>query len=327
MSQGIETRHKRDCRSRSGGRCNCTPSYRASVWSTRDRKLIRKTFPTIAAAKSWWNDAQHDLRRGRLRVPVPTTVREAAEEWLAGARTGAVGDRSGRPYKPSTLRGYEQALRDRVLPALGDWKLSELRRTDVQALVDRLAGEGLSAGTIRNQLDPLRAIYRRAINRELVAVNPTTGLELPAARPGRDRIADQVEAAKLLDALPAGERALWATAFYTGLRRGELMALRWSDVDLGRSEIRVERSWDPAVGPIEPKSETSTRTLPLLAVLRDYLDQHKLATGRAALTWSSAARRRTRSCPRLSALAPARHGRLRTAIRSACTSAVTPSPA
>ena len=58
------------------------------------------------------------------------------------------------------------------------------------------------------------------------------------------------------------------------------MGLRWSDVDLGSSEIRVERSWDQAEGPVEPKSETSTRTLPLLAVLRDYLDEHKLATGR-----------------------------------------------
>ena len=51
-------------------------------------------------------------------------------------------------------------------------------------------------------------------------------------------------------------------------------------MDLGRSEIRVERSWDPNAGPTEPKSETGVRTLPLLAVLRDYLDQHKLGTGR-----------------------------------------------
>jgi integrase len=75
--------------------------------------------------------------------------------------------------------------------------------------------------------------------------------------------------------------ALPLTEPLAGLRRGELMALRWSDVDLGRSEIRVERSWDQAEGPVEPKSETSTRTLPLLAVLRDYLDEHKLATGRS----------------------------------------------
>lgn len=58
-------------------------------------------------------------------------------------------------------------------------------------------------------------------------------------------------------------------ALYAGLRRGELRALRWSDFDLGRSEIRVQRAWD-VEGAIDPKSEASSRTLPLLAVLRDH---------------------------------------------------------
>ena len=73
---------------------------------------------------------------------------------------------------------------------------------------------------------PLRAIFRRAVSRGEVAVNPTTGLELPAVRGRRDRIASPEEAAALLAALPEEERPLWATALYAGLRRGELMALR-----------------------------------------------------------------------------------------------------
>lgn len=223
---------------------------------------------------------QRELRQGKLRPPSSLSIRQAAEEWLAGVEAGAIGDRSGRPFKPSTLRGYRQALRDRILPALGDYRLSDLRRMDCQALVDAMAAEGFAPATIHNALDPLRAIYRRAIQREQVAVNPTTGLELPPSRTSRDRIADPTEAAALLAALPAGERALWATAFYAGLRRGELAALRWADIDLGRSEIRVERSWDRVAGPIAPKSEQSIRTLPLVGVLRDHLDEHKLATGR-----------------------------------------------
>jgi integrase len=57
-----------------------------------------------------------------------------------------------------------------------------------------------------------------------VAVNPTSGLELPAARGGRDRIAPPAEAAELIAALLPRDRALWATAMYAGLRRGELIA-------------------------------------------------------------------------------------------------------
>lgn len=98
----------------------------------------------------------------------------------------------------------------------------------------------------------------------------------------RDRIADPGEADLLLAALPENDRALWATALYAGLRRGELMALRWEDVDLAAGVIRVERSWDVRAGLIEPKSKAGRRKVPIAAVLRDCLDEHKLATERGA---------------------------------------------
>ncbi len=62
------------------------------------------------------------------------------------------------------------------------------------------------------------------------------------------------------------------------MRRGELQALRSSDIDLGRSEITVERSWDQYEGPIAPKSKAGIRTVPILAVLRDHLDARALGT-------------------------------------------------
>jgi integrase len=68
----------------------------------------------------------------------------------------------------------------------------------------------------------------------------------------------------------------------TGLRRGELQALRWEDVDLPTGVIPVERSWDPKEGPIETKSRAGRRAVPIAAVLRDFLVEHKLASGRHA---------------------------------------------
>lgn len=273
---GITTRHRKPCRSREGGRCSCRPSYEAWVFSKRDGRKIRRTFSDLAEAKSWRSDAQGAVRKRTMRAPSKTTLEEAGKVWLAGARRGEIRNRSGDRYKPSAIRGYEQGLRLRVYPALGGVRVAELRRSDLQAFVERLMAKELDPSTIQVTLMPLRAIYRRAIARGEVEVNPTTGLELPAVRSKRDRIASPEEAAALIGALPAQDRALWATAMYAGLRRGELMALGWEHVDLAQGVIRVERSWDDKEGFVEPKSRVGRRTVPIPSVLRSYLAEHRL---------------------------------------------------
>jgi len=217
-----------------------------------------------------------------MRAPSAGTLQDAAEAWILGAREGTIRTRSGDRYKPSALRGYEASLRNRILPELGAARLSDVRRTDVQDLVDRLLAEGFDASTIRNTVMPLRAIFRRSVARGDVAVNPTAGLELPAVRGKRDRIVSPAQAAELLAVLPDEDRALWASALYAGLRRGELMALSWRDVDLPAGVIRVERSWDAKNRVIvSPKSRAGYRKVPIAGVLRDFLIEHKLRSGRS----------------------------------------------
>jgi integrase len=279
---GITVRHSRGCGSRAGGRCSCSPAFQAQTWSPRDQKVIRKTFRTISAAKAWRQDASVALRKRTMRAPTQTTVRMAWAAWLKGAQEGWVRTRSGDPYKPSALRSYEHGMRKRVLPEIGGVRLSDVTRVDLQDLADRWLSHGLDPSTIRNTLMPLRALFRRALSRGEIAVNPTAGLELPAVRGRRDRIATPEEAAALIVAAPEGDRALWATAFYTGLRRGELMALRWEDFDLEVGLIRVERAWDMREGLIEPKSRAGTRTVPIAAILREHLVAHALRSGRRA---------------------------------------------
>lgn len=144
-----------------------------------------------------------------------------------------------------------------------------------QDLVDGLIADGLNASTVVVTLLPLRAIYKRAMARGEVAVNPTTGLQMPAVRGGRDRIASPEEGRKLIEALAKRDRALWATAMYAGLRRGELMALRVEDVDLAAGLIHVRRGWDYKEGEIATKSGKDRR-VPIMGELRDYLDEHLL---------------------------------------------------
>jgi integrase len=150
----------------------------------------------------------------------------------------------------------------------------------VQELADRLMAEGHTASTIRNALMPLRALYRWHLARGDVAVNPTSGVELPAVRGKPSRIASPDEATQLIAALPVGERAVWATAFYAGLRMGELLALRWEDVNLAEGTIYVQRSWDAREGIVEPKSRAGRRRVPVAAVLRDFLVEHRMRQDR-----------------------------------------------
>src|SRR5439155_12480379 len=97
----------------------------------------------------------------------------------------------------------------------------------------------------------------------------------PANRRARDRVVAPAEADALLAALADRDRALWASAIYAGLRRGELQALRWSEVDLEGGIISIEHGWDRRAGLIEPKSIASERRVPIARVLRSQLLAHR----------------------------------------------------
>lgn len=267
--QGIERRE------RSGGRV----VYCAIAYDAQTGRKLSKTFDTITAAKRWRTDALAALRAGSLSAERGPTLRDEAERWLQAARDGHIRNRSGDPYKPSAIRGYEQNLRIRVLPRLGDERLSDLRHRDLQSLVDDLVAGGASASNVTTTITPLRAIFRRALSRGVVQANPTRGLELPAVRSAPRRYCSPERAQALLAALGPEDRALWATAFYAGLRRGELAALRWEDVNLADGVIHVRRGWDHVEGEIEPKSRQGKRKVPVPVILRDYLVEHRMRCG------------------------------------------------
>jgi integrase len=279
----IDIVHQRKCGQRAGGRCNCAPSYRVQLWDPRARKLHRKTFRVKAEAVTWRDDMKIAIRHGKVRPQIRTSVSQAASALVAGMADGTILDRKGAPYKPSTRRSYEQAINGYLkADPLASLALTDVRRADVQDYVDRLREQGLSPSTIANKLDPVRVIFRRALRRDEIAVDPTVELELPAIRGRRERIAGRAEAAALIDALPESERALWATALYAGLRRGELRAMRWSDIDLATEPavIHVRRTWDDAEGEVDVKTEAGFRSVPLTGRLCALVVEHGLATRR-----------------------------------------------
>jgi integrase len=280
MSTGIRKLHSKGCPGRGDGRCRCGAGWEASVFSKRDGKKIRKTFANKAEAKTWRDDANALLAKGGLRAPKPITLAQAWEAWHEGAINGTIRNRSGDRYKPSAIRGYNQGMRLRVLPEFGSVRLSDLDRIDLQRFVYKLLEDGLAPSTIDVTLLPVRAIYRHALERGEVVANPCDKLSMPRSDRRRDRIADPMEGANLITAVPLEDRPLWAAAMYAGLRRGELQALRARDVDVAGGVIHVERGWDYKEGAIELKSNAGRRRVPIAAILRDHLLEHRLREDR-----------------------------------------------
>jgi integrase len=218
--------------------------FQAQVWDAKAGKRISRTFPTRSAAKRWRSDASSALRAGELSAGRGPLLDDALDEWLDGLRAGHVTNRSGDPYKPGTVRSYEKELRLRVRPVLGRVRVAEVSAQGVQRLVDGLVRAGLAPATVDVAITPLKAFYRRALGRGEVRVNPTVGIEAPAVRSERKRVVAPGDAELMVAALEPAERALWATAMYAGLRRGELIGLRREDVDLATGVLHVRRGWD-----------------------------------------------------------------------------------
>lgn len=287
---GIEVRHRKHCaRPKDDGRC-CGASFQAQVFDARRGRPIKKSFPTRAAAKGWRTDALAALRRGeRPGGPAKTsdvTIKQALEALIAGMalpadHEGSILDRSGRRYRPATVRSYSQAADGYIVPALGSLRRSEVRRSDVQKLVDKMRAQGLSGSTIRNKLDPLRVVYRIAIENEELDRTPVSHLRLPGLKTKRRAIVTPDRAVELLAVLPDVQRALWTALFYTGLRIGEARALRWSAVDFNQGVINVAAGWDDVEGEQDTKTEAGVRVVPMTDRVRAELARHRLATGRS----------------------------------------------
>lgn len=103
-----------------------------------------------------------------------------------------------------------------------------MSRRYVQAIVDGLVASGASASSVWNAVMPLRVIFRRALEDGDLAHNPCEGLRLPRVQGRRETIVSAEKAAMMIVALTARrDRAIYRLAFYAGLRRGQILGLRW----------------------------------------------------------------------------------------------------
>ena len=206
-----------------------------------------------------------------------------------------------RPSSHQTYRGY---LDHHIKPYIGNIPLTKLSSLDLQRLykkllsdgrVDRIESKkqpkGLSAKTVRNIHQIISSALKLAVEQKLIACNPAEGCALPKAERKEMQTLPVGQLTSFLrEAKDSGVFALYYIDLTTGLRRGELLGLKWSDIDLEKGDLRVQRQIGRIDGKIIEmplKTKNAYRTLPLSADAIDVLMQQRRKTGNSEWVFPS----------------------------------------
>jgi integrase len=221
---------------------------------------------TLGPEREGWTrkKAEAELRERLVRVerhnyrrPGPVTFADYAATWFAEGETR-------RRWKPGTVKSYG-TLRRRLVDTFGPMPLAAIRPRHIAEYVAAMSTR-YGAATVNRDVDLLHAVFKSALREELVDRNPASAAERPKRPPFRPAILEPQEVARVARAFTdAQARAAFLTLVLTGVRRSELQALRWDDVDLVENVLKVRAS----------KSEDGIRSIALSATLAEELWQHR----------------------------------------------------
>lgn len=210
------------------------------------KEVLRRGFPTRRAAAEKLAEINAEVHRGAHVVSAKITVGQWLDRWLSGLRLA-----------PSTKSSYAKNVRLHIKPQLGQIQLARLTGTRISALYrdlertgrqDHLSGSPLSARTVRYVHTILKAALREAVAQGLLATNPADKAHPPAAREARAPeihpwIAGQLSAfLAWAEERNCADAVAWRVLAFTGARRGEVLALRWRDLDMDAGRVSVRRS-------------------------------------------------------------------------------------
>lgn len=200
------------------------------------------------------------------------TVREFFEQWL---------ETTAPTLRPSTARRYRDVARLHIVGVIGNLQLAKLTPGDVQ----RLYANRLAAGLSPTSVNHIHAILHRALDQAvrwgLLMRNVTDMVDAPRRASPEMQAWDARQVAAVLAAAAGDElEALWRLAVFSGMRRGEMLGLRWADVDLDRGELAIRRTLSRGATSRlesgEPKTAAGRRRVSLPASVVESLRRHRV---------------------------------------------------
>lgn len=254
------------------------------------RKRPVRTFKTEREAIRYLAQARQKLATGEPLADARVRFSDFLDHWLE-----QVVEPSKR--KPATKASYRDNLALHVKPGLGHLRLADLRHEHVLAFINGKRDQGYSASTMRTLLVIIRLALDHAVVLERLGRNVATAVKVPAAlSEARTVSAWTLDDGRRLLAAAKDTRlyALYVVLSMVGLRRGEVLALRWEDVDLDGATLRIERQVQRIRGLPElvegaPKSKSSRRKVSLpsycVTVLRDHHERQARERAKAGAAW------------------------------------------
>lgn len=213
-------------------------------------------------------DVSASIKAALARVDVGAPAKDAKATLLVVINAWIASTLEASDRKPSTKATYATLLRSQVLTdVIAGTALADLRPTHVEQLTVRMRAKGSSPSTVRQTYTVLRSVLETAVRDGLMASNPAGKVKRPGVPRTEARYLTVPQVAALLAAAEGSRFApLLRLLAATGLRRGEALALRWSDVDLTSGLLRVRGTLSRVEGHLvigEPKTERSRRDVPL----------------------------------------------------------------
>lgn len=262
-------------RSRDGKWCAVIDLGRGPDGKRRRRTV---TADTRQGAARKLRELQRDIEDGTVAIGRNMTLVAWLDRWLSDFidRRVALGD-----LRDSTAYSYRQHVRDHLVPHIGAVKLSDLKPTHVRHLHSELLDKDLSPSTVARVHATLRKALTDAERDDLVLVNIAKKVSAPSGEKREPLHLPRDKVHALVEHEPDDP---WHIAFVLmlgcGLRVGETLALRWSDVDLETGALTVRRKVRRHKSKLvfgEPKSARSRRTLVMPAIVVEHLRQHRAA--------------------------------------------------
>jgi integrase len=218
-------------------------------------------------------EARAGVDRGLVFDAANLTLGEYLDRWLSGSVRGSV--------KQSTFDRNEIAVRVHIKPALGSIKLKKLAPAHVQGFYQDRLDTGLAPASVNKLHVVLHKALDQAVKWNMIPRNPTEVVRAPRPTPKEMHPLSTDETRKLLEAARSDKlEALYVLAIHTGMRQGELLALKWLDVDLENATVSVRRTLTKNGGRLllgEPKTRKSRRNIQLtdeaVRALREHLDR------------------------------------------------------